>query len=98
MDIEERLKSIKNDSNLSLHDHLLNVFGRLAETRPIDAIRSFEEVSEFVRETGYDYADGQNYLPADGRRDKGEDYSEFLLKSAKYWVGRVLPRDSSKNS
>lgn len=67
-----------------MYDHLVNVLGRLAETNPLDPIRSFDEHSQYVRETKYNFTDMANYRNADGRRDKG--HSEYLEKTAKYMV------------
>lgn len=84
MEIEERLKSIKSQEGTSLYDHLVNVLGRLAEANPINPVRSFDEHSQFVRESKYNYTDVKNYRNADGRRDKG--HSAYLDKTAKYMV------------
>jgi len=83
MDIEEKLKTMKTSQGVSLYDHLLNTLGRLAETHPRNPLGSFEEHSQFVRDTGYHYADGRNYRDADGRMYKGQE--EYLNKTAKYW-------------
>ncbi len=91
MEIEDRLKHIKDTSGRSLHDHLLNVLGRLAEVRPIDPLRTFEEHSEFVASSGYNYTDVKNYAVSDCRRDTGPQFSDFLQKSAKYWVAWTSP-------
>ena len=89
MDIEEKLKTMKTSQGVSLYDHLLNTLGRLAETHPRNPLGSFEEHSQFVRDTGYHYADGRNYRDADGRMYKGQE--EYLNKTAKYSWSTFLP-------
>jgi hypothetical protein len=87
MEIEERLKHIKGKDGVSLYDHLVNLLGRLAETNPLNPLKSFEEHSEFVREAKYSYTDMAHHRSADGRRDK--DNGQYLEQVAKYHVRTV---------
>lgn len=84
MEIEERLKHVKGHDGVSLYDHLVNLLGRLAEVNPLNAMKSFEEHSEYVRETKYTYTDMAHHRHADGRRDK--ENSQYLDQVAKYHV------------
>lgn len=69
---------------MSLYDHLVNLLGRLAEVNPLNALKSFEEHSEYVRETKYSYTDMTHHRNAEGRRD--QDNGQYLEQVAKYHV------------
>lgn len=49
MDLEEKMKSLKLDSNSNLYDHLMNIIGKVnldQENRPYD---NFEKISVNIK-------------------------------------------------
>ena len=86
MDIEDKLKSIKDLSGVNLYEHLLNTIGKLVQDHPSNAYEVFEEFSHFVKQNGYKYNDTKNYAESNRIRDKSAEISEYLEKISVYLV------------
>ena len=84
MEIEEKLRNIKIDGKGNLSEHLLNVMSLIVETNPSNPLARFEELSQHVKDTGYNFASKVLHGgSADGRRDHNQ--GPQLLKAAKYF-------------
>lgn len=84
MEIEEKLRSIRVDGKGNMYEHLLNVMSLLVETNPSKPLARFEELSQYVKDTGYNFAAKVLHGgSADGRRDHNQ--AAQLLKAAKYY-------------
>jgi hypothetical protein len=86
MDIEERLRGIKDKQGNNLYDHINNILGKLVEDHPNDPQKYFEEYSYYVRHSKYSFTDTKNYLNASQIRDPHASIAGHIDKLAKYFV------------
>lgn len=49
MDLEERLRSIRNEAGLSVYDHIMNIIGKILLTQESQPYERFEQLSVEVR-------------------------------------------------
>ena len=82
MELEEKLKTIKNDSGVNLYDHILNIIGKVLLDQERSPYENFERLSVEIKKK--DNFLGFSPTVDNLIREEGNEFEEIITKMRKF--------------
>lgn len=98
MDIELKLKEIKDENNNNLYDHLNNIFAKILLDNPKNPYEAFEEISRDIKKSNFTVGNISNYYSCKDNKNDIIIDKDFMTQFSNLLNPPKDPEDDSANN